>query len=134
MLFRSGGPIAWSSRRQHCISISSTESEYHAASTTALDAIYHRRILEDLGHKQVQPTVLFEDNMATVHISNRDGAMKRLKHIDTRVHKLRELVREGVIKLVKIATANQVADALTKALSFELFDKQRSVMMDYVTQ
>ena len=44
------------------------------------------------------------------------GALKRAKHIDVRVFKLRELVRDGVLVLTKVITDHQVADILTEAL------------------
>ena len=38
------------------------------------------------------------------------------KHTDTRVYRLRDLVRDKVLKLVKIETQGQMADGLTKAM------------------
>ena len=40
----------------------------------------------------------------------------RSKHIDTRMYRLRDLVRDKVLKLVKIETQGQMADGLTKAM------------------
>ncbi len=40
----------------------------------------------------------------------------RSKHIDTRIFKLKEFVRDGIMTLYKIATEEQVADNLTKPL------------------
>ena len=96
------------------------------------DIVYHRRILDELGFSQQNPTVLYEDNMACIHLSKKDGQINRAKHIDTRVHRLRELVRENVLTLIKIPTADQVADIFTKALPYQAFSKQRSVLMNSV--
>ena len=41
---------------------------------------------------------------------------ERTRHVDTRVHYLRELVRDGHVKLFKCAGPQNVADALTKSL------------------
>ena len=38
------------------------------------------------------------------------------RHVDTRVHYLRELVRDDHVKLLKCAGPQNVADALTKSL------------------
>jgi hypothetical protein len=43
-----GGPIAWKSCRQSCVSKSTTVSEYIAVSETVSDAVWIRRILRDL--------------------------------------------------------------------------------------
>ena len=41
---------------------------------------------------------------------------ERTWHVDTRVHYLRELVRDGHVKLLKCAGPQNVADTLTEAL------------------
>lgn len=40
-----GGPVAWCSRRQTCITLSTTEAEYVAASETSREAIWLRHLL-----------------------------------------------------------------------------------------
>ena len=57
------------------------------------------------------------------------GALKRAKHIDVRVFKLRELVRDGVLVLTKVVTDQQVADILTKALPALLFERHRCAFL-----
>ena len=56
--------------------------------------------------------------MACIHASQNDrGIHGRAKHIDTRVHRLRQLVDDGEVELVKIDTTEQVADNFTKPLT-----------------
>ena len=38
----------------------------------------------------------------------------RIKHIDVRYHRIRELVEEGEVKLMKVHTKENQSDALTK--------------------
>ena len=129
VFYLNGGPISWTSKRQACIAISSTEGEFYSASQAAQDTVYHRRILEELGFQQKKPTILFEDNFACIYLSKKDGSINRMKHIDTRVHRLRELTREAVIVLTKIQTGEQIADTFTKALPFASFKKHRDALM-----
>ena len=129
VFYLNGGPISWTSKRQACIAISSTEGEFYSASQAAQDTVYHRRILEELGFQQKKPTILFEDNFACIYLSKKDGSINRMKHIDTRVHRLRELTREAVIVLTKIHTGEQIADTFTKALPFASFKKHRDALM-----
>ena len=44
-----GACIGHSSKKQPCVSMSSTEAEIIAASTGALEAVYFRRILAEMG-------------------------------------------------------------------------------------
>lgn len=47
----------------------------------------------------------------------------RTKHINIRYHKIRELVEEGEVELVKVHTKVNQAEALTKALPRDCFLK-----------
>ena len=129
ILFLNGGPIAWTSKRQPIVSISSSEAEFYAASLASLDVLFYRRLLSALGFSQPSPTVMFEDNAACIYMSQKAGLINRAKHIDLRVHRIRELVRDGVVVLTKIPTLDQVADAFTKSLNPQLFCKHRSFFM-----
>ena len=82
-----------------------------------------------MGYSQLGPTVMFEDNQACIYMSKRSGQINRAKHIDLRVHKLRELVADKCVVLRKVGTLDQVADLFTKSLSATLFEKHRSAFM-----
>ena len=56
------GAILWSSKKQQIVSLSATEAEFIAATTCACQAIWSRRILEELQFKQVEATIVFCDN------------------------------------------------------------------------
>eukprot|EP00965_Chrysotila_dentata_P109136 3606291-Pleurochrysis_carterae.AAC.1 len=57
-----GAAVSYGSKRQHCISLSSTEAEIIAASQTAAEVIYLRGLLAEMGHAQNDPTPLYVDN------------------------------------------------------------------------
>ena len=98
-------------------SLSSFESEWYSASICGCEVEVLRRSLEELGYAQKAPTTLYEDNAACIYASEPGRPMSaRSRHIDTRVFRLRELVEGKVLKLIKIATGDQIADCLTKAL------------------
>eukprot|EP00253_Pinus_taeda_P018031 PITA_18031 len=56
------GTISWSSKKQATISLSSTEAEYKAVCSSTCEAIWLRRMLEDVGEGQQEPTVIRCDN------------------------------------------------------------------------
>jgi hypothetical protein len=64
-----GGAISWKSRRQDCVSLSTSEAEYVAASQCGQEALYLREILRDFGFAQAAPTEVYEDNLACVAMS-----------------------------------------------------------------
>jgi hypothetical protein len=50
---------------------------------------------------------------------------ERSRHVDVRVHFLRDMVRDGSVKVMKCASTQNVADALTKSLPRPAFHKHR---------
>jgi hypothetical protein len=52
---------------------------------------------------------------------NRDES----RHVDVKVQYLRDLGRDGHVKLVKFAGTQNVSDALTKTLTRQAFEKHR---------
>ena len=52
----------------------------------------------------------------------------RSKDIDVRFHFLRDLTKNGVVKLVHCGTSEQVADILTKPLKLDVFERLRKLL------
>jgi hypothetical protein len=112
------GPIAWKSKLQKTISLSTAEAEYYSASTAAVEVIYLRNLLRRLGFAPTAPTPVFEDNTACIEWGNNViGGRERAKHIDIRKHFAHEAIQNGHLKLVPVSTTDQLADIFTKALS-----------------
>ncbi|XP_058456591.1 uncharacterized protein LOC131433988 [Malaya genurostris] len=60
VVFYCGGAICWASCRQNCVTLSTMEAEYVALAETCQEVVWLRRLLEDIGEKQVRPTVVYE--------------------------------------------------------------------------
>ena len=121
-----GAPISWQSRQQSSVALSTMEAEYMAACAATQEAIWLRLLLKDLhilDHDQ--PLVIREDNTACIAFSKNSGDYKKSKHIDVRYHFVRERVAAGEVTLEYIATADQLADILTKPLDFPSFSSLR---------
>lgn len=117
VLMLNGAAISWASRKIRTVALSSFESEWYSASTCACEVTVMQRMLEELGFPQDGPTTVYEDNMACIYASrNEKGLHSKAKHIDVRVHRLRQQVEAGDLTLVKIDTQWQVADNFTKSL------------------
>ena len=69
ILMMNGGPISWKSRRQDNVSLSTSETEFVAGTLTGQEAIYLRETLSDFGLSQTKDTLLYEDNLACVAMS-----------------------------------------------------------------
>ncbi|KAL0318760.1 UNVERIFIED_CONTAM: Retrovirus-related Pol polyprotein from transposon TNT 1-94 [Sesamum angustifolium] len=78
---------------------SSAEAEYIVAAATSNQAIWLRRILEDIGEKQEEPTTIYCDNKSAIAITKNPVQHSRTKHIDIKYHSLREKLPEERLNL-----------------------------------
>ena len=122
------GPISWRAKRQSCTTLSSAEAEFVAASVCGQEVIYLCNLLRDLGYRQTSATKIFEDNAACIAMSENPAHPDRSRHINTRRWFLRDMVRDGVLKLAKCAGTQNVADAFTKSLPGPAYVKHRQYM------
>ncbi|KAL0332223.1 UNVERIFIED_CONTAM: Retrovirus-related Pol polyprotein from transposon TNT 1-94 [Sesamum calycinum] len=118
------GIFSWASKKQATVAQSSAEAEYIAAAATSNHAIWLRRILEDIGEKQEEPTTIYCDNKSAIAITKNPVQHSRTKHIDIKYHSLRETTR-GEIELKYCSTEEQLADIFTKALPRNKFEELR---------
>ncbi|KAJ9542648.1 hypothetical protein OSB04_029154 [Centaurea solstitialis] len=110
------GAISWSSKKQGIVALSSSEAEYVAATASACQAVWLRRLLADFGQVQEGATQIYCDNKVMIAMSKNPTFHSRTKHIDIRYHFLRDLIAKGIIELKHCGTRQQVADVLTKSL------------------
>eukprot|EP00253_Pinus_taeda_P024114 PITA_24114 len=122
------GAISWASRKQPIVALSTVEAEYVAATVAACQEIWMRRMLRSLCQEQAKGTVIFCDNSSAITLSKNFVCHKRMKHIDTKFHYIRELVNNGEIVLVHCRTHEQVADILTKPLGQKSFEFLRKCL------
>eukprot|EP00965_Chrysotila_dentata_P040293 1337329-Pleurochrysis_carterae.AAC.2 len=92
-----GAAIFYGSKRQHCISLSSTEAEIVAASHTAAEVIYLRGLLAEMGQEQMRPTKMHVDSSGAVELSKERRSCQRSRYVDRRDLKVREYVAQGII-------------------------------------
>ena len=114
-------------------SLSTSETEFVAVSLTDQEAIYLRETLTDFGFSQTKATLLYEDNLACVAMSENPVRRKFSRHIDIRKYYVRELVLNGFLKLVPLRTHKMVADALTKSLPSLAFVGHRQIMTGHAS-
>jgi hypothetical protein len=111
-----GGAISWSTKRQEIISLSTTESEYVAATYAAKEALWLHSLISQFFDTTLEPTTLFSDNQSAIALTKDHQFHARTKHIDVRFHFIRWIVENGSLRLVYCPTNDMVADTLTKAL------------------
>jgi hypothetical protein len=82
--------------------LSRREAEFVAASQAGQEVVYLRELLNGFGHPQKKPTEIWEDNASCIMMSENPTNRDRSRHVDVKVHYLRDLVRDGHVKLVNV--------------------------------
>lgn len=123
VLAMNGAPISWKAKRQDCVTLSSAEAEYVAATMWGQEVLYFQSLLQGFGKEQTNPTEIWEDNAECIQISENPVNCKFTSHIDVCRYFCRDLVRDGVLVLKKCAGTHNMADALTKSLPSPTFNK-----------
>lgn len=121
-----GSTVSWCSKRQSSVSKSSTEAEYIALSVASQEAVWLSRLLKNVGVKQEEPILIYEDNQGAIELSRKPKFHNRTKHIDIAHHFIREKVNDKVIYVKYCETEQMLADIMTKPLSKVLFEKFRN--------
>src|SRR6202522_3449770 len=111
-----GGAVSWSAKRQEIISLSTTESEYIAATYAAKKALWLRQLILQLFGILLPATPLFCDNQSAIALAKEHQYHARTKHINVRFHFIRWIIEDGKLRLIYCPTDEMVADVLTKAL------------------
>ncbi len=111
--------IEWKSRTQRTIATSTTEAEWTALSEGTRHAEFIRGLLSELGFHQ-QCITWWCDNAPTIVTASTPGHNGRTRHLDVKLKKTRELVKNEKIKIKYIPTSEQLADGLTKRLDANL--------------
>ena len=121
--------MAWSTRKQKTVALSSFEAEIVSSSEAACQAVAIRGLLGELRVNMTEPTTLFIDNTSAIDVAKDPMYYDKSKHINRRDLFVRELVSNGAIKVEYIKTKDNPADALTKPLPKPAFMKHRATML-----
>lgn len=111
-----GGAVSWLSQLQTTVAISTTEAELVAASEATREAIWLKRLVNDIIELNEIPE-LKVDNEAAIRLAHNPEYHRRTKHIRIRHFFVREKVQEEEICVNKVSSEEQLADAMTKPLS-----------------
>ncbi|KAI3795248.1 hypothetical protein L1987_37897 [Smallanthus sonchifolius] len=111
--FLGGRLISWQCKKQTCVSTSTAEAEYIAASSCCAQVIWIQNQMLDYGMTFMQ-TPFHIDNMSAISITNNPVQHSKTKHIDIRYHFIRDQAEKKRIVLSKVHTNEQYADLFTK--------------------
>ena len=124
---------------QTLVSLSTTEAEYIALSSSLREVIGILNILNELKDRNFTfngsvPKVhcrVFEDNMSCIEIATNHCTRPHTKHLFVHVHHFRSHVLQKTITIQHVSTTEQLADMFTKPLARVQFQKLRGRLMGW---
>ena len=90
-----GGAVSWSAKRQEIISLSTTESEYIAATYTAKEALWLRTLISQVFDINLPPTTLFSNNQSVIALAK--------EHQELNISTFTSISFDGSLKMGKFA-------------------------------
>ena len=89
------GAVSWTTKHQEIISLSTTESEYIAATYAAKEALWLQSLISQLFDTTLEATTLFSDNQSAIVLTKDHQYHTRTKHIDIQFHFIRWIIENG---------------------------------------
>ncbi|KAK5839324.1 hypothetical protein PVK06_008101 [Gossypium arboreum] len=116
------GVFSWSSKKQQTVAQSTAEAEYIAAASAVNQAIWLRKLLDDLNAGQAEAIEIKVNNQSAIAIAKNPGFHRKTKHFKIKYHFVREVELSKEINLVHCCSEVQLADILTKSLAATRFE------------
>nr|GEY41782.1 copia protein [Tanacetum cinerariifolium] len=113
--------VSWSSKKQKCTTISSTEAKYIALSRCCAQILWMRSQQTNYGF-QFNKIPLYCENKSATALCCNNVQHSRSKHINVRYHFIKEQVENGIVELYFVWIEYQLADIFTKPLPKERFN------------
>ena len=114
------GAISWKPQLQPVVVLSSTETEYVAATEAIKEALWLQGLVNEMGLDQSMIKV-FCDNQSAIHLTKNSMNHECTKHIYVKYHFIIDVVEEEKVKVEKISTEENPADMLTKPIPTQKF-------------
>ncbi|XP_073112260.1 secreted RxLR effector protein 161-like [Elaeis guineensis] len=110
-----GGPVSWRSYLQPITIVSTIEVEYINITEATKEALWLKGLALEMGISREAIRVHCNSQSVLLLVQN-SVYHARMKHINIRYHQIRELTKDGEVKLVKVHTKKNSVDALTRVL------------------
>jgi hypothetical protein len=131
LIYLYGVPIAWKSKQQGDVTLSSSEAEYYAISEVGMELKFVSLIMDFIEIDSSIPMKVYVDNIRAIHLANNASTGTRTKHIDTRQHFVRELAQgdNKILDIEFVRSDENQSDTFTKNTTTELFCKHTTKYM-----
>jgi len=115
-----GTAISWKASLQKVVTLSTTEAKYIALTESVKESLWLEGIAKELKIQNEVITVQC-DSQSAIDLSKNFVHHKRTKHIDIKLHFVKEVIGQGSVIVKKISTDHNPSDMITKVLPSNKF-------------
>jgi hypothetical protein len=119
--FLAGAVVAWKTRVQPLVALSTAELEFLAASDTGRLGLFIRAVLAELLQPQLAVTTVYEDNDACRMVANSTAPTRQMRHIAICDFALQDWTERNLIALTARASNANASDMFTNQVGNILF-------------
>ena len=114
MIYFCGVPVAWKSKSMTSVVLSTTEAEYVAFSEVVKEIKVLYQMLRSMEIKVPLPIKVQVDNVGAIWLANNSSVSEGTKHVDLRAHFVRDMIKDQVIEINFVKSAENDRDIMTK--------------------
>ena len=114
IIYFCGVPVAWKSKSMKSVVLSTTEAEYVAVSEVVKEIKFLYQMLRSMEIKVPLPIKVQVDNVGAIWLANNSSVSERTKHVDLRAHFVRDMIKDQVIEINFVKSAENDSDIMTK--------------------
>ncbi|KAJ0869659.1 putative RNA-directed DNA polymerase [Helianthus annuus] len=116
-----GSLVSWKAALQRIVTLSTTEAEYVALTEAVKEALWLKGFVSDLG-LTVDRAVVLCDSQSAVQLTKNQVYHERTKHINVKLHFIRDVVKSKEVIVQEVDTLENAADIFTKVLPGPKFE------------
>ena len=114
IIYFCGIPVAWKSKSMKSVVLSTTEAEYVSVSEVVKVIKVLYQMLRSMEIKVPLPTKVQVDNVGAIWLANNSSVSERRKHVDLRAHFVGDMIKDEVIEINFVKSAEHDSDIMTK--------------------
>lgn len=122
-LFFTRNLVTWLSKKQPTISRSSVEAEYRVLAQTTSEVHWCCYILRDLGVWISGTPMIKCDKQLMLFVATNPITRAGSRHLEVDFHFVRELLKQGLLRVQYVQTRDQTIDVFTKGLPITCFNQ-----------
>ena len=112
IIYFCGVPVAWKSKSMKGVVLSTTDAEYVAVSEVVKEIKFLYQMLRSMEVKVLLPIKVNVDNVGAIWLANNSSVSERTKHIELRAHFLRDMIKDQVIEINFVKSAENDRDIM----------------------